>query len=199
MNHKFPWFSFERKLHILYKYLVFKRKFKCYGVGSFVSPFSEIMNMQHIKIGERVTMLSGAWIMAIEEYADVSHKPEITIGDDTYIGHQVTISCVNSIAIGSNVTFGDNVYISDCTHSHEDIRTNILKQKLKVGKVTIGDRAWLGKNSVVAYNVEIGEHSIVGANSFVNKTVPPYTIVAGNPARPIKKYDTRSQEWISIK
>lgn len=199
MNHKFPWFSFERQLHWFYKHLVYRKKFKKYGAGSFLSPFSEIMNMQHIMVGNNATILHGAWIMAIENYAGSDFKPEISIGDNTYIGHMVTLSCSNKISIGNDVTFGDNVYVSDCTHSYEDLKTSILKQKLKVGSIVIGDRAWLGKNSVVTYDVEIGEHAIVGANSFVNRSVPPYTIVSGNPARPIKKFDFEKQAWVSVR
>lgn len=149
MNHKFPWFSFERQLHRFYKYLIYRRRFKNYGKGTFLSPFSEIMNMQHIRIGANVTILHGAWIMAIEEYGDSKFQPEIEIGDNTYIGHDVTLSCTNNIKIGNDVTFGDNVYVADCAHSYEDLKKNILKQNLKIGKVVIGDRAWLGKNSVV--------------------------------------------------
>lgn len=199
MHHKFPWFSFESQLHLFYKHLVYKRRFKRFGAGTFVSPFSEIINMQHIRIGENVSILHGAWIMAIEQYAEATYEPEIEIGNNTYIGHQVTISCINSIKIGNDVTFGDNVYVSDNSHSYDDLKKSILSQELKMGSIAIGDRAWLGKNSVITYNVAIGEHSIVAANSFVNKSVPPYTIVAGNPAQPVKKYDFDKAAWISVK
>lgn len=199
MNHKFPWYSFERKAHLFYKHLVYKRRFKEYGDGTFLSPFSEYMNMNHICIGNNVTILHGAWIMAIDEYLNSRYVPEIKIGNNTYIGHYATLSCTNSIVIGNDVTFGDNVYVSDCTHSYEDLGKSILMQDLKIGKVVIGDMAWLGKNSVVAYNVEIGEHAIVGANSFVNKSVPPYTIVSGNPAKPIKRFDFEKNEWVLLK
>ena len=199
MNHKFPYFSFERQLHLIYKLFIFKRRFKYFGVNSFVSPFSEIINMQHIHIGDRVWILSGAWIVATTTYADVQYKPYIEIGNNTYIGHYVTLSCSNIIRIGENVTLGDNVYIADCTHSYEDINANIMKQKLKTGTVTIGNRAWIGKNSVIAYNVEIGEHAIIGANSFVNRSIPAYTVASGNPAVPLKKFNFEKQQWISLK
>jgi|SRR6185369_1148271 len=198
MNHKFPWFSFERRLHWLYKHLIFRRKFRKYGNGSFLSPFSEIINMRCISIGEGVTILHGAWIVAVDEYAGQKFEPKLTIGNNTYIGHNVTLSCVNSITIGEDVTFGDNVYIADNAHSYEDIKQNIYKQQLKPGKILIGDRAWLGKNAVITSNVEIGEHAIVGANSFVNKSVAPYTIVVGNPARAVKTYDFELQKWVSL-
>jgi len=154
--------------------------------------------MHRIDIGERVNILRGAWIIAIENYAGDKFNPSIKIGNNTYIGHNVTISCANCIEIGSDVTFGDNVYIADNAHSYEDIGANIYKQPLKLGKIMIGDRAWIGKNAVIANNVVIGEHSIVGANSFVSKSVDPYTIVAGNPARVLKRYDHLTKKWSSI-
>jgi acetyltransferase-like isoleucine patch superfamily enzyme len=198
MNHKFPWFSFERQLFLLYRAFVFKKRFKHLGSDSFVSPFSEIINMQNISIGDKVSILSGAWIMTTEKYANDHFKPSLAIGNNTYIGHNLTLSCTNRITIGEDVTFGDNVYVADCTHSYEDIKTSIMKQKLKSGQIAIGNRAWIGKNSVIAYDLEIGEHAVIGANSFVNKSVPAYTIVVGNPAVPVKKYDFNNQQWVAV-
>ncbi len=199
MNYKFPWLRFESQLHTLYKHLFFKRYFKRYGRNSFVSPFSEISNMENIIIGNDVTIARDGWILAIEGYADDKFNPEIEIGDKTYIGRRVTLSCANHIKIGMDVTIGDDVYIADCTHSYEDIEINVTKQKLLNGKIVIGDKAWIGKNSVILYDLEIGENTIIGANSFVNKSVPPYTVVCGCPAKPIKKFDFDKRQWIQIK
>ena len=198
MNHKFPWFSFEDQLHRVYKWLVFKRRFKGFGKGTFVSPFSEIINMEHIRLGNHVRICSGAWIFVVEEYAGERFDPEIVIDDNTYIGRHVTLSCANRISIGKDVTIGDNVYIADCGHRYDDVRVNVTKQKLSKGRVVIGDRAWIGKNSVILTDVEIGENAIVGANSFVNRAVPPYTIVSGNPARPLKQYDFTKEAWVPV-
>ncbi len=198
MNYKFPWFSFETKIYDYFYKHIFKRRFKLYGKNTFLSPYSEILNTQNIEIGENVTILSGAWIMAIMNYGKDTFKPLISIGNNTYIGHHVTLSSVNRISIGDDVTFGDNVYIADNAHSYDDINTNIMQQRLKIGTIKIGNRAWIGKNSTITFNVEIGEHSIVGANSYVNAPVPPYTVVAGNPARVIKKFDFEKQHWVSV-
>jgi acetyltransferase-like isoleucine patch superfamily enzyme len=51
--------------------------------------------------------------------------------------------------------------------------------------VTIGDCVYIGPQSVIVAGVSIGDHCVVGANSFVNKDVEPRTVVAGSPARPI--------------
>ena len=54
------------------------------------------------------------------------------------------------------------------------------------GDTVIGNDVWIGQNAVILPGVRIGDGAIVGANSVVGSDVPPYTIVAGNPARPLK-------------
>lgn len=198
MNYRFPCFSFEILLHALYRRLYYRRYFKKFGKNSYLSPFSEIINMKHIEIGDYVTIRQNAWMLAHETYTEKTYTPHISIGDNTYIGHNVTLSCAIKLEIGKDVTIGDNAYIADCTHSYEDIKTHIMLQQLKTGKIIIGDRAWIGKNCVIMYDLEIGEHAVVGANSVITKSVPPYTVMAGNPATIIKQYDFIKEEWISV-
>ena len=57
------------------------------------------------------------------------------------------------------------------------------------GEVHIKHDAWIGAGCIILPNVTIGEFSIVGAGSVVTKSVPPFSVVAGNPARVIKKID----------
>lgn len=200
MNHKFPWFSFEKNLHwLFYKRLLFGKRFKKYGKGSYVSPFSDITNLERISIGEKVQILRGAWIMAIDQYSGQLFDPEIVINDETYIGHDVTLSCVNRIDIGKGVTFGDNVYVADNEHTFDDVTQSVMKQPLTVGSISIGDFTWVGKNSVIFGNVTIGNNVIIGANSVVTKSIAPYTIAVGSPAKAIKHYDHNSGRWVSVK
>ena len=55
--------------------------------------------------------------------------------------------------------------------------------------ISIGDGVWIGAAALILPGITIGERSIVGAGSVVTRDVPPYTIVAGNPARPIGKVE----------
>ena len=58
------------------------------------------------------------------------------------------------------------------------------------GIIKIGDNVWIGDKATILSNVSIGDGSIVAANSVVTKNVPPYSVVAGNPARVIKTFYT---------
>jgi acetyltransferase-like isoleucine patch superfamily enzyme len=61
------------------------------------------------------------------------------------------------------------------------------------GPITIGEGSWIGRNCLVY--ASIGKHSVVAANSFVNKDVPDYCVVAGNPAKIIKRYNPETKTW----
>lgn len=56
------------------------------------------------------------------------------------------------------------------------------------GRVVIGDRVWIGDKVTILPDVEIGQGTIVGANSVVTKSIPEYCIVAGNPAKVIRSF-----------
>jgi acetyltransferase-like isoleucine patch superfamily enzyme len=58
---------------------------------------------------------------------------------------------------------------------------------VKIAPVKISNKVWIGFNCIILKGVTIGEGSVVGAGSVVTKDVPPWTIVAGNPARVIRE------------
>ena len=131
----------------------------------------------------------------------------VTIGDRTYIGNS-TIICAEEITIGSDVLISWGVHIVDHdSHSiYWDKRKNdvhlwkkgiaegglkqaaVMKDWTHVNKsrVIIHDRVWIGFNVIILKGISIGEGSVIGAGSVVTRDVPPYSIVAGNPARIIK-------------
>ncbi len=197
MNYKFPFWSYEHFLHKIFKFFIFKRKFKKFGINTYLSPYSEVLNMQYISIGNNVFIQNGAWFLALDKYAGDKYTPVIDIGDDVYMGHFCTLSAANYIKIGKGVLIGDNVIIGDATHSYEDITKPVNSQPLTgPGKIIINDRVWIGKNVFIGTNLEIGEHSIIGANSVITKSVPPFTVVSGNPAMIIKQYSFKKKQWV---
>ena len=121
---------------------------------------------------------------------------EIIIGNHTRIGLRNTI--IGPVHIGNHVILAQNVVLSGLNHNYEDISLPIHLQGVSVAPIIIEDNAWIAANSIITAGVTIGKHAIVAGGSVVTKNVPPYTIVAGNPAKAIKRYQSESQKWIRI-
>jgi acetyltransferase-like isoleucine patch superfamily enzyme len=123
----------------------------------------------------------------------------LSIGDGTYIGRNAHIVALKRIRIGKSVLMGDNVYIADNYHRFDRIDLPFKDQGLGFkSEVEIGNGTWLGEN-VCVISSKIGKQCIVGANSVVLNDVPDYCMVAGSPARIIKKYDHSTKSWEKIK
>jgi acetyltransferase-like isoleucine patch superfamily enzyme len=127
---------------------------------------------------------------------------QINIGSNTYIGEGSIIRSADKIDIGNNVLISHNCNIID-TDSHEMnyleraegfknmlIRGHSKEQGAILCKpIVIDDYAWISYNVSILKGVRIGKGAIVGAGSVVTKDVPEFTIVAGNPAKFIKKVE----------
>lgn len=121
---------------------------------------------------------------------------DIEIGNNTMITSRGMI--LGPALIGNNVVLGIGSQVLGLTHNYEDIEIPIKEQGVSGTKVIIEDDVWIGGNCVIIQGIKIGKHSLVAAGSVVTKDVEPYTIVAGNPARPIKKYDFDTRTWMKI-
>lgn len=121
----------------------------------------------------------------------------VNIGNECRVGLRNTL--IGPIKIGDNVILAQNVVLSGLNHRYENITLSIRKQGVAVSPIVIEDECWIGANSILTAGVCIGKHSIVAGGSVVTKSVPPYSIVGGNPAHLIKKYDFSQKKWIKIK
>lgn len=122
-----------------------------------------------------------------------------SVGNRCFIGNTL-ISVADGIEIGNDVLISWGVTIAD--HNAHSLKFSERQcdvedwrgcsknwMGVKIGKVVIQDKVWIGFNVIVLKGVTIGEGAIVGAGSVVSKDVPPFTIVAGNPARVVRKLD----------
>ena len=99
-----------------------------------------------------------------------------------YINHNCNIDCSKEIIVGNNVFIGENVSLLD-SDKHTILYENYVMSK----GIIIDDNCWICNNTIILKGVHIGEGSIVAAGSVVTKDVPSRCIVAGNPAKVIKK------------
>lgn len=115
--------------------------------------------------------------------AEIRCHGKLKIGKGSIIGDKALLDARNGITIGKNVNFSSNISIYTEQHDHRDpmFRCN----SSDAFSVNIGDRAWIGPNAIILHGVHIGEGAVVAAGSVVTKDVPPFTIVAGVPARKI--------------
>lgn len=104
----------------------------------------------------------------------------ITIEDDVIMSWGVTVVDHDSHALDWPGRARD---VADWGRGHKDWRG------IAIRPVTLRRRAWIGFNAIILKGVEIGEGAVVGAGSVVTRDVAPQTVVAGNPARPIRRIE----------
>lgn len=104
----------------------------------------------------------------------------LKVGDNVKImgGVKIDYGHCKHISIGNNVTIAPDVYLL----AHDASMYNV-KKYTRIGKIIIGDNVFIGLRSVVMPNVRIGENSIIGAGSLVNKSIPKNVVAVGNPIK----------------
>lgn len=122
----------------------------------------------------------------IESFACINNAVgDVIIGDHTRIGLHNTI--IGPVDIGSHVNLAQGITVSALNHNFSDTNKRIDEQGVSTTPVTIEDDVWVGANAVILPGVTIGEHCVVAAGAVVTKDVPPHSLVAGVPAKVIKK------------
>jgi len=115
--------------------------------------------------------------------AEVRSPYNVSIGEGSVIGDYAILDGRNGIKIGNNVVLASHVSIWTEQHDHNDPWFRCDTQQHN--PVVIGDRVWIGPNTVILHSVNIGEGAVVAAGAVVTHDVPPFTIVGGIPAKPI--------------
>lgn len=134
-----------------------------------------------ISIGEFSDLWPGVKLSCLGN--DESNRARITIGKRCSIGDRTEIHAGNRVEIGNEVLIAWDCVIIDRDYHSTGGKDEVIKP------VVIHDRVWIGCRSIILKGVTIGEGAIVGAGSVVTKDVNPFTLVAGNPARAIKKVE----------
>ena len=139
-----------------------------------------------IYLGDNVTIHGRTAFTA----ASLLDNPSFTVGDNTSLGPSLSVSIVKEISIGAYCLIGTNVRITDNDGHPIDFikRANGATIDLEDAKpVKIGNNVWIGEGVSILKGVSIGKGAIIGARSVVTHDIPPFAIVAGNPACFIKE------------
>ncbi len=150
-----------------------------------------------ISIGNSVIIRKDTWLNCL---LDESTGVKLFIGDRCCIGTRNHISVKNQIYIAESVITSSGVVIQDHNHAYEDIEIPVRDQGVtEGGTIHIGEGSWIGHGAAIICsrgNLTLGQHCVVGANAVVTRSAPPYSVLAGNPARIIKQYDPEMKSWV---
>jgi len=144
----------------------------------------EISQRRHIQIGKGAYLSWGSYITS-----------RTVIGDYTRINGPITITGAGEAVFGKFCAIGRNVHVitsnHDVTHANLQIRLQNelgweLVYKRKLG-VKVGNNVWIGNAAILLPGVTVGDGVVIGAGAVVTHDVPPFAVVAGVPARLIKK------------
>lgn len=165
---------------------------------SIVEYLHESVKNPNIHIKGNSSYYSSAWTASFEEsavrylygdeYSLANWEPQWNI-DQLYIGSYVCIASEAVILMG-----GNNTHRADWFSLYPFIE-QITEAYVQSGDTIIGDGAWLGMRCMILPGINIGEGAIVASGAIVTKDVPPYAVVAGNPAKIVKyRFDDKTIE-----
>lgn len=160
------------------------------GKNSKICRFSriDVMPFNNFVLGDNST---------IEDFCTINNGVgDVLIGKRSRIGMSNVL--IGPVTIGNDVILAQNIVLSGLNHGYEDITKPIHKQPVTKKRITLEDEAWIGANVVIVAGVTIGRHAVVAAGSVVTKDVPPFTVVAGNPAKILKRYNPETKIWERI-
>ena len=140
-------------------------------------PFQELVTdrwerARSLGFGEESSIYQSAYV-----YGDVS------VGARTWIGPFVLLDGTGGLAIGSGCDLSAGVQV----YTHDTVERVLSEGRAGVAHapVRIEDHCHIGADAVIAKGVTIGHHSVIGACSFVNRDIPPYSVAVGVPCRPV--------------
>ncbi|MFM9371119.1 acyltransferase [Streptomyces sp. Da 82-17] len=138
----------------------------------------------HCIIGEQVTLTAG-----LMPDLDLGPDPILRIGNGVVLGRGSHVIADTSVTIGDDCYFGPHVYVTSTNHSYDDPHTPVGKQWPRMEPVEIGPGCWIGTNAVILPGARIGRNVVVAAGAVVRGEVPDHAVVAGAPARVVRRWD----------
>lgn len=122
---------------------------------------------------------------------NAQRDPELRLGNGIFIGHGTTFVIADKIEIGDFVSIGGGSYITD-TDGHANYNPNrpiweVPATDAEIAPVVIEDNVQISRDVTILRGVRIGARAIIGAGSVVRTDIPPDSVVAGNPARVVKR------------
>lgn len=172
----------------LYYHLSFKKKFeRIDGKPSVWGIWNVVIYGNNISLGKNVVIVAAdGYRTNLSTVMHAGGQGRITIGDNVLVMNGVRVSSATEIRIADDCMLANFCYLTDSDWHDIHDRTSMPG---RTGPIILERGAWVGDSAIVCKGVRIGENSIVGAGAVVTRDVPSNVVVAGNPARVVKKLD----------
>ena len=138
-----------------------------------------------IEIGRGTLVMHGS-VLHVYNFRHIPHSG-IRIGKDTLIGEYNVIRGQGGVTIGERVYTSPMVQILAVNHIFNDIQRSFVEQGITAEGIVVEDDVWIGSGAILTDGVRIGRGAVVAAGAVVTRDVPAHTVVAGVPARVVKK------------
>jgi acetyltransferase-like isoleucine patch superfamily enzyme len=148
-----------------------------------------------IEIGRETIVMHGA-VLHVYNFRGLPHSG-IKIGQNSLIGEYCVIRGQGGVEIGNRVYTSPFTQIIAVNHVFDDPHRPFVDQGITAQGIVIEDDVWLGAGAIITDGVRVGRGSVVAAGAVVTKDVPPHTVVAGVPAKPVKKIEGPADERIA--
>lgn len=165
--------------------------FGSFGAGSCIAfPPATLMGTRSIHVGS-ATLIGRHTTLSVGYGPDDPLAPErgLVLGDRCVIGARSTIVAHESVVVGDAVWFGQDVFVSDASHGYQDPDRPIGEQFGTHLPVVIGAGSWIGHGAVILPGTSIGRNVVVAAGSVVRGTIADHSVVAGMPAREVRRLE----------
>jgi len=166
-------------------------EFASFGAASCIDfPQATILNPDHIHVGAGVLVGPHSTLSVGYGVGDPRIDERIlVIGDRCMLGTRTTITAHERIEIGDDVFFGQNVFVTDASHGYQDPDVPIGRQWGPHQPVSIGAGTWVGHGAVILPGAQIGRNVVVAAGAVVRGVVEDHAVVAGSPARVVRRLE----------
>lgn len=177
------------KFFWVFRAIFYKLFFKSIGFPSYIGKPLFLLGVNKISLGKKVRIYP---LCRMEVHGEES---EIIIKDNVSIGQGFHIISGGRLIIESGVLMAPNVFVNNMDNDYHEIDVPVFDQKQIVKKTHIGENCFIGIGAKIQAGTILGKQCIVGASAVVKGVFPDYCVIVGNPARIIKRFDIKSEEW----